>query len=193
MKQKIVALGFLMMASCPACAQNTPALSKEISPETFKIKLRTTYKKISYGFLAGINDSAITVSSKRVAFTDSLIEKPFYKTYSYADIRKFSIKKYGNTARGIVYGAIAGAVAGAIMGFVTYDRATNWFGPGPNGIISAVFGAIPGLIIGGVIGSKMTKFNIHGNKEKFKMMKSAILEMSAGKSSFAPKDPSITN
>ena len=90
-------------------------------------------------------------------------------------------------------GGSAGGVAGAIIGFVTYDRTTNWFGPGFNAVATAIFVAIPGLIIGGVIGSKMTKFNIRGNKEKFKMMKYSILEMSAGHSRIAPKDSSITN
>lgn len=190
MKQKIFALGFLMMAFCLGKAQNMPAPPKRVQPKTFTVKLQTR-EKSNYGFLAGMNDSTIKLSSKRATFSDFSIAKPSYKTYNYADIETVGIRKHGQVSIGILCGGLIGGGFGAVVGRTAYNDNTHWFGPIVNQFCE--FFAAMGLIIGAVLGSQMIKFNIHGDKAKFKTMKSDVLEMSLRKSMNAPNDSSITN
>lgn len=194
MKQKFFALGFLLMTSCLVKAQDTSASLKKLRPKTFTVKLQTP-KKIKYGFLAGINDSIIRLSYKRASFTDSLIEKPSYKTYNYnyTDIEKVNIRKYGSIGKGIGFGALIGGGVGAIVGLISYHKDPNsWLdlGPGISALGGGILGVIPGIIIGGITGSKMMKFSIRRNKKNFEEMGATILEMALNKNDHVAKDSS---
>ncbi len=195
MKRNQLALAFLMMASCLAQAQ-TPAPAPSITkPKTFVIKLDAV-KKTTYGYLYGMNDSMIKILSKRIAFSDSIIEKPSDNSYLYSEIAKVGVRKYGNVRRGILYFGLLGAGIGSLLQLINPVDIGGTFGgvsvtssPGaykPTGLIS---GLITGVVIGALVGSKMRKFNIHGNKEKFGDMKSSILEMTLN----VPKDSSYTS
>ncbi len=183
MKRKLFALSFLMAAfysAKPQTPQTPVKLAKTITLVT-QLKNGETW---NYGYLSGINDSSVQLSTKRVAFSNLSLGNPSYKTYNYGDIEKMKIRKYGSLGRGIGYGALIGAGFGAIVGLVTYQKpapGNGWFssldfGPGFNALGGAILGILPGLIIGGIIGSKTMKFNIHGNKERFNDMKTIILE-----------------
>jgi hypothetical protein len=151
---------------------------------------------MNIGYLSGINDSLVQLSTNRTTFSNSIIENPSYKTYNYSEIEKVSIRKYGSVGRGIGYGALIGAGVGAILGLASYHRDPySWFdlGPGVSAIAGASIGVIPGMIIGGLIGLKMRKFIIHRNKEKFNEMKTSILEMSINKRGHVAIDSSTNS
>ena len=195
MKHKFFALCFLLTACHQGKSQPVPTPQKMVKPKTFTLKLKTE-RKITYGYLSGINDSLIQLSTKRVTLSNSFIENPAYKTYTYAEVEKVNIRKYGSVGRGIGYGALIGGGVGGIVGLATYQRDPNgWFdfGPGINAIGGAIVGAIPGIIIGGILGLKMRKFNIHRNKEKFNEMKTFVLEMSINKRGYVAIDSSTNS
>ncbi len=180
MKRKLLIMAFLIMASCLAKAQ-TPSSDLVIpKPKTFVIKLHAV-KKTAFGFLAGMNDTMIKFSSKRTALSDSIIEKQSYNSYHYSEIKDVKIRKYGNITRGIWIGGLVGAAFGGLMEPVvsnelTFGGATSTSGGSGNILAGLISGLITGAIIGGIAGSGMRKFKIHRNKEKFRDMKSDILQ-----------------
>ncbi|MEO9210371.1 MAG: hypothetical protein ABI208_04690 [Ginsengibacter sp.] len=176
-------------------SQTVPTSKKMVRPKTFTLKLRTE-KKTTTKYLSGINDSLIQLSTKRVTFSNSIIENPSYKTYNYSEIEKVNIRTYGSVGRGIGYGALIGAGVGGIIGLASYHRDPySWFdiGPGVSAIAGAIISVIPGMIIGGIIGSKSKKFFIHRNKENFGNMKTSILEMALSKNGHVARDSAINN
>lgn len=195
MKHKLFTFCLLIGTSFLGKSQVVHAPQKMAKSKTYTLKLKTE-KKTTNGYLSGINDSLLQLSTKRVTFSNSLIQDPSLKTYNYSEIEKVNIRKYGSVGRGMGLGILIGGGFGAIMGLVTYQSTPNgWFdfGPGINALGGAIFGMIPGFIIGGIIGSKMIKFNIHRNKEKFSDMKTSILEMALSKSGRLSKDSSTNS
>lgn len=195
MKLELLAVAFLLMASCRAKAQ-IPATDPVIAkPKIFVIKLHAVNKS-SYGFLSGMDDSTIKISFKRTTFSDAVIEKPSDNSYLYSELEKVGVRKYGTVRKGILYFGLLGAgigsllqLAGPVIDFGgTFGGASVTSSPGPYKLTGLISGLITGVIIGELVGSKMLKFNIHRNKEKFREMKSSILEMTLSK----PKDSSYT-
>ena len=190
MKYKFFALCFLLMICYLAKSQTVPTPKKMVRPKTFTLKLQTE-RKITYGYLSGINDSLIQLSTKRVTFSNSLIENTAYKKYTYAEVEKVNVRKYGSVGRGIGFGALIGAGVGGIIGYSSYTDgySDGWdFGPGIDAAFGAIIGGIVGIVFGGIIGSKSKKFFIHRNKENIRKMKETILEMSLNKSKHVAKD-----
>jgi hypothetical protein len=184
MKHKLFALSFLMAAfysAKPQMPQTPIKLAKTITYVT-QLKNGETW---NYGFLSVIDDSSVQLSTKRVAFSNLSLGNPYFKKYNYADIDKMKIRKHGSIGRGIVFGALIGVGVGAIVGLATYKKpapSNGWFtsidfGPGVSALGGAIFGILPGTIIGGIIGSKKRKFIVNRNRGKFMDMKSVILEM----------------
>jgi hypothetical protein len=179
-------------------SQTIPTPQKVVRPKTFTLKLKTE-KKLTYGYLSGINDSLLQLSTRRVTFSNHLVENSDYKTYTYAEVEKVNIRTHGSVGRGIVFGALIGGVFGAIIGLATYEKPvpngflTLDFGPGFSALIGAASGVITGGIIGGIIKSKSTKFFIHRNKTNFEKMRTTILEMALSKNGYTAKDSSVNN
>lgn len=105
---------------------------------------------------------------------------PNYKTYTYAEVEKINIRQYGSVSRGMAYGALIGGGVGGIIGLATYRREPGSvfdFGLGFNAMVGLFIGSLPGIVIGGIIGSKMRKFIINRKKVNFEKMRSTILDM----------------
>ncbi len=194
MKRKLLVIAFLIMGSCLAKAQ-TPSSNLVIAkPKTFVLTLHAA-KKSAYGFLAGMNDTVIKFSSKRTAFSDSAIGNVSYKFYHYSEIKNVRIRKYGSITRGIWIGGLVGAAFGSLMVTVvsnelTFGGAASTSGGSGNIVAGLISGLITGAIIGGIAGSGTRKFKTHPDKEKFRDMKSDILQ-----AYFRPsrKDSSLNN
>ena len=92
MKQKFFALCFLTATFYVAKPQTVPSSQKIVKPKTFTLKLQTV-RKITNGYLSGINDSLLQLSTKRVTFSNSFIENSDYKTYTYTEVEKVNIRK----------------------------------------------------------------------------------------------------
>jgi hypothetical protein len=163
-----------MCAFLLAKSQSVPLTKEPDTAKTFLVQLKNG-KKSDFGYLAGINDSALQIAHKRVGLLSSLREGSPYKTYYYQNIETLGIGKYGSVGQGFAGGALAGFGAGGLMG-VVLSSSNSFVGAGAI-IILGVIGAIPGTIIGGLLGSHKRKFNIKRNKENFEAMKTAVVKM----------------
>lgn len=163
-------------------------MKNPVASKTFLVQLKNG-KKSDFGYLAGINDSALQVAHKRVEFLNALSEDPSYKTYSYKNIERLSIGKYGNVGKGFAIGALVGFGTGGLTGLIM--SGDLFFGPAAVALFG-VFGAIPGTIIGGLLGSHKRKFNIKRNKENFDAMKTSVEEMAISNNGEFIKD-SVSN
>ena len=164
----------LMCAFFLAKSQSVPLTKKPATAKTFLVQLKNG-KKSDFGYLAGINDSALQIAHKRVGLLSSLREGYPYKTYYYQNIETLGIGKYGSVGKGFASGALTGFGAGALMA-VILSNGDSFVGAGAI-IILGVLGAIPGTLIGGLLGSHKRKFNIKRNKENFEAMKTAVVKM----------------
>ena len=200
MKYKLFALCFLLTNCYLAKSQTVTTPKKMEEPKTFTLKLQTE-RKITNGYLSGINDSLLQLSTKRVTFSNPLVENSDYKTYTYAEVEKVNIRRYGSVGRGIGFGALIGGGVGVIFGLASYKKPDPNelfselfdFGAGGSALVGGFVGAITGAIIGGIIKSKSTKFFIRRNKKNFEDMRSDILEMSLSRNGHAAKDSSVNN
>lgn len=200
MKQKFFALCFLLTNFYLAKSQTVTTTQKIERPETFTLKLKTE-RRIINGYLSGINDSLLQLSTKRVTFSNPFHENSDHTTYTYAQLEKVNIRRYGSVGRGIAYGTLIGGGIGAMIGLITYKKPDPDnifgqlfdFGSGFSALVGGSLGAISGAIIGGIIKSKSKKFFIHRNKENFEDMSSDILEMSLRRNGHIAKDSSVNN
>ena len=174
MKRKMLASCILMFAFSLAKSQSVPLTKKPATAKTFLVHLKNG-KKSDFGYLAGINDSALQIAYKRVALISSLREGSSYKTYHYQNIETLGIGKYGSVGKGFAGGALAGFGSGALTGALL-ATGDSFIGAGAI-VLLGVIGAIPGTIIGGLLGSHKRKFNIKRNKENFEAMKISVVEM----------------
>ena len=184
MKRKIFAFCILMLAFSFAKSQSDTALKKPGTDKTFLVQLKNRDQS-DFGYLAGMNDSALQVAYKRVKFSGSLKEDPAYKTYNYQNIERMRIGKYGSVGRGFGIGALAGFGAGGTMGAVFMGD--SFFGAAAI-FVFGVIAAIPGTMIGGLLGSHKRKFNINRNKENFDHTKASVLETALSNNRHIPKD-----
>lgn len=200
MKHKFFALCFLLTTFYLAKSQTVTAPQKIERPKTFTLKLKTE-RRIINGYLSGINDSVLQLSTKRVTFSNPVHENSDHITYTYAQLEKVNIRRYGSVGRGIAFGALIGGGVGAIIGLASYKKPDPDnifgqifdFGPGFDAMIGGSLGAIAGAIIGGIIKSKSKQFFIHRNKQNFEDMSSHILEMSLRRNGHLAKDSSGNN
>lgn len=197
MKYKFFTVCFLLASCYFAKSQPVTTSQKMMKPKTYTLKLKTE-KKTTNGYLSGINDSLLQLSTKRVTFSNPLHENSDRTTYPYAQLEKVNIRRYGSVGRGIAYGTLLGGAFGAIIGLITYkkpDPDNSFgqifdFGAGFDAMIGGSLGAIAGAIIGGIIKSKSKKFFIQRNKKNFEDMSSHILEMSLRRNVQVAKDSS---
>lgn len=179
MKCRFFELCFFLFAVSSAKSQDENVSQRSVKAESFVIQLQTD-RQIKVRYLAAINDSSLQIANKRIPFSNWLILSPWFKTYGYPNIETLSIRKYGSVRSGIARGALIGSISGALCFFAIGIFSSRSFIPGPGvlALSGAIIGAIPAIIIGAIVGSKMRTFNIRKNKEKFTGMKTSVLEMS---------------
>lgn len=183
MRRKLFTICLLMLTFSFAKSQPDSPLAKSDDNKTFLIHLQNGQKS-DFGYLAAINDSALQLSHKRVKFSNSVKEDSSFKTYNYQNIESLGIGKYGQVGRGFLTGALVGFGTGGLTGIAM----AGGFIDAADIIILGVIGAIPGTIIGGLLGSHKKKFNIKRNKENFHAMKNSVLEMALSSESQIIKD-----
>ena len=118
------------------------------------------------GYLSEVEDSLIVISN-------------FYnykkqRIYNY-DIKEIKFRNKGNIGKGFAIGALSGFAVGAIAGLAAGDDSEGWirFTAGQKALVSGVALALPGALIGGMIGAAKIKIPINGNKmtQKQKLLK----------------------
>ena len=118
------------------------------------------------GYLSEVEDSLIVVSN-------------FYnyekQNIYYYDIKEIKFRKKGKVGKGFLYGALTGFAVGAIAGFADGDDRGDFefFTAEEKAILGGIVLAIPGALIGGVIGAAKIKIPINGDvmNQKEKLLK----------------------
>jgi hypothetical protein len=199
MKGLIIFIGCLIVMSIHinVAAQETQANdSMALKKRIYKAWITTEEAKKSTGYLAGLSDSNLYLSSHLIYF--SLIQtNDNLSVYPYGHLEKILIKRKGAGGRGAWQGALFGLAAGVITGFSLGDDPVaptsnpndplgNLFGgisnalrmtAGEKAVLGGFVGAVGGSIVGAIIGGLVKKkFIVGRNKERFHKMRQNILE-----------------
>jgi hypothetical protein len=199
MKELIRFIGCVMVMSIHinVTAQETQTNdSMALKKRIYKAWIMTEELKESTGYLAGLSDSNLYLSSHLIYFSLIRINDNL-SVYPYGHLEKILIKRKGAAGRGALQGALFGLAAGVITGFLLGDDPVaptnnpndplgNLFGSISNsfrmtagekavlgGFVGAVAGGVAGAIIGGLV---KKKFIIGRSKERFHEMRQNILE-----------------
>ena len=141
---------------------------------------RTTVRILSdpsftcYGALYEVNDSSISISSRRLKDYNS--GKVETLRFPVEDLKIIYTDKPGNGRRGVWKGAVYGAASGALFGLVTASNTI--LSPAGNMAICAlggiVIGVPTGFAIGKIAGHKRTAIN--GSMDKFNLNRDKLNE-----------------
>lgn len=140
-------------------SQNTNS-KKPANYYTWVKSMDNSYSKV--GYLTEINDSSISIMEKK-DFKN--------KTIMIKDIKKLHFRKSNSESKGFLYGALAGFALGAIIGTLGEDDSF------PIPLLALAGGitlAVPGTLIGGLIGSAKVNFPINGNQNNYNMQRAKL-------------------
>ena len=150
--------------------QVTSSNEKKKKPYIVWVKLldnTPTFK----GYLSEVGDTLVIISLK----VNTLTRKIRLDNVNYL---KFNEK--GNAGRSASLGGVVGFGFGALVGYVTTPSDSSYFGPGANAIAGGLLGIIPGLLIGGIIGSKKIQVPIQGSNKSVQAQKEELRKYKFG-------------
>lgn len=120
-------------------------------------------------FLTHVRDSLIILANE---------EQSESTQFYYYNIDHLSLRRKGKPGRGILIGALGGFVTGFVLGYAEADSCSGFpcFSPTGIGALTGGLGAIPGGLIGAVVGSGRINIPINGKtknqrQEIFKKIK----------------------
>jgi len=130
--------------------------------KTYKIWVKTNNKKIK-GFLYAVNKEGITISETLKIDPKSLV------FYPCENIEYIKARRKGVVAKASLIGGVAGALVGYAAGVSEGDDDPGWFSSSKEakGNLAAATLAVPGGMIGGLIGSSKKKIELDYKKENY--------------------------
>ncbi len=153
---------------------NTPGFAQESKTE-IKPKEYITWvysgKEKTKGFLLDTQDSYLTISDLAYGKNNQIIR------FESADLDRLKFRRKGNIGRGLIYGGVGGALIGIVIGVASGDDNPNdfiSFSAQDKAVILGAFFAIPGTIIGGIIGSKKIKIPIRNKEQNYARQRALI-------------------
>jgi hypothetical protein len=157
--------------------------SNEKKKKSYIVYVKPLYNAPAFkGYLSEIGDTLVIVPLK--------LNNPI-KKIRLDKVNYLEFKEKGKTGRGILLGGLAGFGLGAIIGYATYKpnpcpTSSSGFsicidlGPGANAMGGGILGIIPGLLIGGIVGSKKIQVPIQGSKKSIQAQKEEIQKYKFG-------------
>ncbi|MEL6672502.1 MAG: hypothetical protein AAFR61_09930 [Bacteroidota bacterium] len=135
-----------------------------------------TQDKPVKGVLLDASESDILILPKKAA------EEQAPLTYAIADLEKLQFRRKGRIIKGIAAGAGIGFAAGFLVGFAMGDdppcRPNEWclfrMSASDKGLFIGVPAIIPGMILGGLIGSTRITFDIGGKKDRYAKVRKEV-------------------
>lgn len=114
------------------------------------------------GHLSDINDSTICIN---------FIAKHETRSIKIEDINYLEFRKKGNEIKGFFTGVLAGILFGGMIGLVSGDDEKGFlrFTAAEKALMAGALLALPGGVIGGIIGSSKVKIPINGNQRNYKI------------------------
>jgi len=157
-----------------------------IKNKIYKVNVYDQHGNSRMGYLQNIDDRSVSISPSLVYFGERGNEEMIQHT----DISSITIKRKGNTVRGIIIGALSGFLIGAVIGYASGDDPPipadeDFFGignafrltAGEKAIGSGILLGGAGAAVGGITGALIKKkFIINGKKENFEVMRMQTIE-----------------
>ena len=126
-------------------------------------------------YLQNIDDTSLTISIAKQgnSFLDTA---RINKTISISNIDKLKIRKKGSVGKGMLIGAATGFAVGGLLGFMGIPDygVLDELPPGENALAGGFVFSIPGIVIGGVLGSLRVKIPINKNQDLYQRQKPVI-------------------
>lgn len=123
------------------------------------------------GFLLDTQDSYLTISDLTLGKNNQTIR------FEGADLDMLKFRRKGNVGRGLIYGGIGGALVGIVIGLASGDDNPNEFisfTAEDKALFLGAFFAIPGTILGGIIGSKKIKIPLKNKAQNLARQRALI-------------------
>jgi hypothetical protein len=144
---------------------------------TYHAKITLLSAEEVKGYLTGISDSALFISSLPRALHSMAMSDNYTEKFDYRNIGELRIQPKGTMGKSILIGAVTGLVAGLIIGAVSYtppqNEAEYLFNPPKAAVIAAAGLAFTGIGIGvgALIGSHHDKYLINGEWKNLQEIK----------------------
>lgn len=178
MKKKIITGCLLVAASILANAQGGKPIKKLTMGKAYTTIIKTP-DRVEHGYLAGVTDSSVLLSSKKIELSGNASPGISIRSIDYNKIETVGFRKSGRVLKTIGIGALIGGSTGALIGIVSYGSSGGGsgfdFGPGLSAVAGAGIGMATGILFGALLGSQKIKFTINRSKDQFKKMKEVVL------------------
>jgi hypothetical protein len=144
----------------------------------FKVRFTNLHSANYAGFLATMDDSAIYVSAQILKFSFAHTNVSDLQKFGYQELGKVQIQRKNSVGRGFLFGAISSFAAIEIYILATAGQQSVY---NFNSTEKTIFFAIPGAILGGLIGMTIgalihKTFVINGMQANLQAMKSEMAD-----------------
>jgi hypothetical protein len=145
----------------------------------FKVTLTNLHSANYTGFLATMDDSAVYVSAQSLKFSFTHQNIFDLQKFGYQELGKVQIQRKNSAGRGFMFGAVGSFAAIEIYIFATAGQQSVY---NFNTTEKTIFFAIPGAILGGLIGMTIgaiihKTFVINGMQANFQVMRSEMADL----------------
>lgn len=169
----------IAMFNSNSFAQDNNDINKVKSNKDYKVWLYSDKGQLGNGDLLKALDDSIVLSKHN---------KMSLKSYAVEDIKEMKLRSKSKLAGGIILGSITGFAIGWIAGYTQGDDKPEvgklnifQYTKKEKGVFFGITGIIPGVIIGGLIGSVKLKIPINSNKSKYHTAQDKLKSISKGK------------
>lgn len=146
--------------------------SNEKPKKAYMVYVQPLYNAPTFkGYLSEIGDTLVIVPLN--------VNKPI-KKIRLDKVNYLNFKDKGKVGRGIGLGGLMGFGLGALVGYGTTPSDPFYFGPRANALPGGILGLIPGLLIGGKVGSKKIQVPIQGSKKSIQAQKEELQKYKYG-------------
>lgn len=136
--------------------------TEQTNTGNYKAWVTLFYKFSTPCYLSTLEDSIIGF------YTIAKNEIMYFKV---EEINTLGFRKEGNVGKGFLYGALAGCAIGVIVGINMDEYPLDVYGPPSNsserGLATGIAFAIPGALIGGLIGTAKVNIPIFGSQKNY--------------------------
>ena len=161
----VVLLSFVLSVNT-VYAQGTKI---DLNSDDYIAKVYTSEGK-TVGPIVGIQDNYLEIRNLAFGKYDEVAQ------IESIDIEKIKIYRKGRVGRSLIYGGLSGVLFGAALGIASGDDPDDFisFKAEEKAVVMGIFFAIPGTIIGGIIGTKKIVIPIKNKHQNYAQQRELI-------------------